>query len=176
MTGTSKEYAIALFELAQKSGQTEEVLRGLELVRDVFDTTPDLFAFLRSPGIAKSVRIETLRSAFNGSVPEYVLSFLCLLCEHRNSETLYECIENYSTLYNEDRRLRRAVIVSAVELTDEEKDALCVKLEKRFSCKLKMEYRLDPSLLGGVIVETEDAVLDGSLRTRLRTMKEVIDT
>ena len=60
-------------------------------------------------------------------------------------------------------------------MTDAEKDTLRQKLEKKFGRRMILDCRVDPSLLGGIRVETEGRVLDGSIRSRLQEIKEVMD-
>ena len=71
-------------------------------------------------------------------------------------------------------KIAHATVTSAVELTEEEKNRLIAGLEARERCRVQGEYRVDPSLLGGLIVEVEGKILDGSLRHRLSEIKEVI--
>jgi len=174
MALASKEYAIALFGLAAECGLEEEISKGLSFVREVFDETPGLDSFLRSPGISKAVRLQTLRDAFEKEVPEYVMSFLCILCENGEVEMLAECIDEYEKLYFESKNVAYAAATSAVPLTDAEKVSLREKLEKKTGKKVVIEYTLDSELLGGVVIEMDGMTIDGSLRRRLQTMKEVI--
>ncbi|MBR5121311.1 MAG: ATP synthase F1 subunit delta, partial [Oscillospiraceae bacterium] len=59
-------------------------------------------------------------------------------------------------------------------LTDEEKAALTQKLEKKCKGKVELSCEVDPSIMGGLIIEMQDTVIDGSLRQRLRDMKDVM--
>ena len=175
MTGTAKEYAVALFELARENGTEADISRGLGLVKQVLEQTPDMTAFLLSPGISEKVKTETIEKAFGGSVPEYVCSFLCLLSSHNEAYMLEECISEYDKLFSEEKNLVHAVVTSVVELSEAEKQALALKLKKINNTKIEMEYRIDPSLIGGVVIEMDGVILDGSLGRRLKALKEVMD-
>lgn len=175
MGKNNKEYAIALFELASESAAEQTVHGNLCLVKEVFDNTPELVPYLDSPGILLSVRLQTIRNAFENEVHEYVLSFLQLLCEHGDIELLFECITEYNKLYEQSKNLSRAQVTSAEELTPNEKARLIDKLEKLSGKKIAAEYLIDKGLLGGVKVEMDDGtIIDGSLRHRLESMKEVM--
>jgi F-type H+-transporting ATPase subunit delta len=87
-----------------------------------------------------------------------------------------EMIREYRDLQREQRGESEALVTSAVPLTEAEQEALRTKLEKRFGRKMLLKCEVDPSLLGGIRVETEGRVLDGSLRARLQEMKEVMDS
>lgn len=175
MTGTSKEYAVALFGLAVETGTAAEIAEGLALVRKVFEDTPEFSAFLSSPGIPKQERLQLIQDTFSEDVPEYVVSFLSLLCEHGDAPIFMECANEFDKLYSQSKNVSYAVVTSVVELTDDEKTKLCAKLEHINHNKVIIEYRIDPSLLGGLTVEMDGLILDGSLKRRLHNMKEVMD-
>lgn len=175
MTGNSKEYATALFSLSTESGCEEQMLEGLTLIQDVFRSTPEMYAFLDSPGIPKSERLGVIREAFANEVPEFALSFLSLLCEKGSVGILSDCVDDYRALFIESRRIVVATVRSAVELTAEEKEKMQKTLSKKAGRTVRTEYTVDPTLLGGVIVHMDGLTIDGSLRRRMQNMKEVMN-
>ncbi|MBO7178183.1 MAG: ATP synthase F1 subunit delta, partial [Clostridia bacterium] len=86
-----------------------------------------------------------------------------------------ESVDEYNALLNASERVFTAKVTSAQELTLEEKDKLIQKLEKSYLGKVQAEYLVDGALLGGMIVEIDGKVMDGSLRRRLQDVKEVIN-
>ena len=82
--------------------------------------------------------------------------------------------EEYFALLDALRRRSNAKVISAVELTDEEKSKIKARLESIYKGEVNMEYSVDGSILGGLIVEINGKIMDGSLRHRLREVKEVI--
>ena len=175
MKETSKDYAVALFRLACETRSDEAVLSGLALVKQVFSETPGMIAFLRSPAIAKEAKLRALKEAFESEVHEYVFSFLALMTERGDAEILEETIESYEALYHAQKQLATARVVSAAELTAEEKEKLIEALSKKSGKQVLAEYEIDPTLLGGLVVEMDGVVLDGSLSRRLKTLKDVMD-
>lgn len=172
----SKEYGTALFELALETGQTGEFASALDTVEAVFRETPEYLDFLASPNIPVKERLAALEESFSDSVPEYILSFLQLLCESGNSSQLTGSIAEYRLLYDQSRRVAAAKVTSALELTESEKSRLKEKLEKITGNTVNLECAIDASLLGGLLVEVDGRVMDGSLRHRLRDMKDVMST
>ena len=175
MKETSKDYAVALFRLACETGSDAEVLSGLMMVKEVFSETPGMIAFLRSPAIAKEAKLKTLKEAFESEVHEYVFSFLALMTERGDAEHLEEAIGAYEALYQAQKQRATARVISATELVAEEKEALCAALSKKSGKQVLAEYVIDPTLLGGLVVEMDGVVLDGSLSRRLKTLKDVMD-
>ena len=174
MAEISKEYAEALFSLACESGTEGAVLDALVLVSDTMAQNPDYALFLSSPGISLEERIATVDQVFGASVPEHVVSFLQLLCEKRRIQYLTECIEEYRKLWNAAHAVVVAKVTSAVPLTEEEQAGLKKKLE-RDGATVMLDCHVDPAILGGIIVETNGKVIDGSLRHQLLEVKEVIN-
>ena len=81
----------------------------------------------------------------------------------------------FELMYRESVRESRASVVSAAPLSEEEKAKLVASLEKRSGRRVRPEYRVDPSLLGGLVVEMDGTRMDGSLRQRLRDVKEAME-
>ncbi|MBO5798208.1 MAG: ATP synthase F1 subunit delta [Clostridia bacterium] len=175
MTGIAKEYATALFMLAGEMGAEEPWLAALDTVESLFLDNPAYVEFLASPGIPKAERTEALDKAFSGHIPEHVVSFVQILCERGHIRTFSECVEEYRALYQAAKAMMPARVTSAVPLTEAEQVRLIEKLETISGKTVFAEWAVDASLLGGVVVEMDGKVLDGSLRHRLQDMKDVMD-
>jgi len=175
MTGNEREYAVALFTLSEEKNISDSVLDGLHLLRDTFQTVPDYEAFLSSPAIPKNTRLQAIRDAFDASAPEYAVSLLSLLCESGKVGLFHGCVTEYEKLYESSRARGRVIVTSALPLTGKECSALIAKLEKRSGRHLTACYRVDPAIIGGLIVEIDGQIIDGSVKHRLENIKEVID-
>ena len=171
----SKSYAGALFSLAAENGEQEEVSRALETVTQVLRENPDYLEFLAAPSIAIDERSAAIDQAFGGRVPEHVTSFLQVLCRRGHARSYFECAKEYRRLLDHANRVAQARIVSAVELSAAQKRALVEKLERQSGKRVEPEYIVDETLLGGLVVEMEGRVLDGSLKKDLQQVKEVIE-
>ncbi len=174
MTEKSKEYGTALFSLALEEKTEKEYLEALEGISEVFQENPDYVEFLASPGIPKAERIAALDAAFTGHYPEYVLSFLKLLCEKGHIRSFYACVSEYKKLLDVKEHISKATVVSAVELTASEKERLQQKLEKMSGRYVELTCSVDESLMGGMIIEMDGKIMDGSLKRRLQEVKEVM--
>ena len=174
MRATSKEYAAALFSLARETRSEEQTLEELRFIESVFEGAPEYAAFLAAPAIPRAERLGSLEQAFEGTLSEYVMSFLSLMCEQGCAGLLSESVEEYEKLYNQSAGLARAEVVSVVELSDDQKARMRLKLEKLSGCRLNIRWRIDQKLLGGVTVDIEGLRIDGSLRTKLKNVRKVI--
>lgn len=174
MAQLSREYGEALFSLAMECNAADEYAAALDTVLAVFDENPEYMDFLASPSIPKSERIDALEKAFASAVPEHIVSFIALLCERGRIREFSGCVKEYKELLDASKHIGIAKVVSAVALTDSEKEKLRIKLEKMSAQTVILECSVDESLLGGVIIEMDGKVMDGSVRRRLQEVKEVI--
>ncbi len=174
MSGISSEYAQALFMLAMEKDLGEDYAKALDLVADAFLQNPLYTELLESPGIPLSERLAALESAFSDAVPRDVLSFLKLLCEKRYVAHFNDCVVQYKALLNEVNSISNANVTSAVELSENEKNSLKKKLENLSGHTVMIEYTVEPSILGGLIVEIDGKVMDSSIQKHLKDVKEVI--
>jgi len=173
MTGPDKEYAAALFRLAVEESQVESYAAALRTVGDAVADTPAYLDFLSSPAVPLSERLAAIEEAF-GTLPRHVVSFIKLLCEHGHVRVLPACIVEFEQLVQAQSRRVAAVITSAVSLDETQKESLCRKLEAMTGKGVDPSYKTDASLIGGVVVEMDGKIYDGSLKHRLHEIKDVM--
>lgn len=176
MNNISTEYAEALFLISCEENEAEEYLNDVRLVGKLFKEEPEFIMLLRSPNLSQEEKLSVLESAFGGRVKEHVCSFLKLLCQNGRMELLHECIEAYEALYNQIKGVAPVCVTSAVALSEDELQRLTAGLEKKLGRRVELECVVDPSILGGIIVETNDTVIDGSIRRKIQEVKEVINS
>ncbi len=174
MSEISNEYAKALFMLASEKGLREDYKDALELVSSVFDKNPVYTYFLSTFAIPLEERLSALEAAFLNAIPRDVLSFLKILCEKKHITEFSKCAQQYYAMYNELDKILNAKVTSAVALTEEEKAKLKEKLEKASGHTMIIDYIVDESILGGLIVETDGKIMDSSLKRHLKDVKDVI--
>lgn len=174
MTQTIKEYAEALFCLAKEENRLSEISDSLDTVSKVLNENPEYLDFLTSPNIKKEDRIQAIEDAFSGSIEEYVVSFLCLLCEKGRFDSIHICISEFKAFCDMVNRVSVAQVTSAVELDENEKSALKAKLESVCGNSVILECFVDPSVVGGLIVCIDGKIIDGSIRNKLHELKGVM--
>ena len=174
MTDTSKSYADALFSLALETNTVFETLMALKEMRNGIYATEGAIDLLASPSIPKDERCAVLEKAFGDVQPEHVMSFVGVLVQHGHIRELDDCLEAYTQLHDEHCKLSIAHVTSAVALHEGEKAALIEKLSRKLGRTIHLECAVDPSLLGGLVVHVDGKVIDGSLRSKLQEIKEVM--
>ena len=175
MTDVGKEYGAALFMLACEAGKKREYATALNMIRECFKEHSDYPVFLSSPSVPLSKRLSAIEAAFAGRLPEQVLSFLMLLCEKGRIDCFSVSADEYNALLDHSEHISNAKVTSAEPLTAAEKTKLRKKLESVYKGEVHIEYFTDKDLLGGLVVEVDGSIMDGSLRQRLRDVKDVMN-
>ena len=169
-----KEYAEALYYLACEENMKEEIASAVDKVDQIFKDNPQYVELLSSSAIEIKERIVMLEKAFSSFVPEYVVSFLKLLCENGYIKYFEECAQEFSKLVDFSNKVVTAKVKTALTLTEEEEKALINKLEKMCARTVELDISVDKNILGGIIIEVDGKIIDASLSSQLKDMKEVI--
>lgn len=175
MSDCNKEYAEALFALAAEQENEAAYLAALEQVCDVIREHPAYGELLACPSLPSKEKDLLLEQAFGQLLPPQVLAFLQLLCAKGHSRLLEECVKDYRQLYEDAIARATAYVTSAVALTDKQQESLRQRLEQTSGRTVRLSCTVDKTLLGGIRVELDGKVLDGSLKHRLYDMKEVME-
>ncbi len=175
MAQTNREYAEALFMLALEENQVSEYSQALGFVSNAIEESPEYIDFLISPAVPLAERLAAIDEAFGGAVPEHVLSFLKILCENRKAYLLSGCIKEFEKLVQASSNRTTATVYSVVDLSESQKDALCKKLAKISGKEIDLVCIKEASLIGGIRVEVDGKIFDGSIKQRLHEVKKVIN-
>lgn len=166
-------YAEALFNAAEKAGQADDVYAELkDLVDHVADQDPQLAAFFQSGTIGRDRRGEVLRKAFDGRSSALLFNFLMVLNEHERLDLLKPIRAMYRRLRDRRARRVRVQVLSAVPLADDQRRKLEQEVRDALRLEPVLETSIEPDLIGGLIVRAGDWVYDGSVRTRLDTLRK----
>ena len=166
----AKRYGKAIFELAVESEQTENVHQELNKVKAVFQEVPVLNSLLsdqRLEANEKDALMQTLLQGFTGIVHDS----LAMIYEYRRMAHLLLIIDEFERHYYDSKKIAQAVVTTTVPLTEEQKNRLSVEIAGKLGYStLEITEQIDPDILGGVIVEANHHVIDGSIRNRLEQL------
>jgi F-type H+-transporting ATPase subunit delta len=168
-------YAEALLNAAAKAGRDTDILHELEgLVGEVFARDPAIERFLASAAVDRARKAAVLRDAFEGRSDELLVNFLHVLNEHDRLEALRAVAAVYRELYDDRSGRMKVNVTSAAPLTDEQLDRLRHQLREQFHREPILHTRVDPDLLGGLVVQVGDWVWDASVRTQIAEIREQV--
>lgn len=176
MTQASQIYGKSLYDLAAEENLTEEITEEMDAVGKIFKENPDYITLLSEPSIHKDERLRMLDDAFRGEVHPYLLNFLKILTEKGIIREFGACARRVRELYNKDHGISSAVVTSAVPLSEEQAGQLQQRLEVMSGRKVILSQRIDETVLGGLRVEIDGRLLDGTVRTRLDDLRRKVDS
>ncbi len=172
LSGLARRYAAALFQAARESNAVDSVESDLGFITYSVDDIPQLHEMLVHPLIPGERKKALISQIFKGKVQDITLDFLFLLVDKQREEIVSDVEREYVNLANEYRSVVTVQVTSAVPLTDDERDALVRKLTEFTGKKAELTLSEDPSLIGGIIVQIGDTVIDGSVRGYLASLRE----
>jgi F-type H+-transporting ATPase subunit delta len=170
----SRRYTKALFELAREAGQEEKIGQEIESFLQAY-TGSQLHTVLTNPAFGTGSRKRIVIEISNKlQLSILAIHFLSLLLEHDRLTYLPSIVARYRRLLNEAKGRVEAKVVGASALETTMLDRLSQVLHGMSGKEIVMHQQIDASLIGGVLLEFEGKVFDGSVRTQLDNMKQRI--
>ncbi len=164
-------YATALFELARDRSQLEAVEQSLAKLRQALIEVPEFKTVTTSPELSRHQAERTvLAVADHLGVDPLTRNFLGVLSENRRLAQIGAVARDFDKLTAAHRGEVTAEVVSAHSLSDEQMEALRKQLRTRVGRDVNIQSRIDPSILGGLVVKIGSRLIDNSIRTRLNTL------
>jgi F-type H+-transporting ATPase subunit delta len=165
-------YAEALLNAAEKKGQADSVQEQLDsLVRDLFAKEPQFEAFLSSASVGRDQKTKVIRDVFEKRASDVFFNFLMVLNQHDRLELLRPILAAAREISNQRARRIRVQVRTAVPLADDQQQRLHDLLSQTFRLEPVLEARVDPDLLGGMVLRVGDWLYDASVRTQLENIR-----
>jgi F-type H+-transporting ATPase subunit delta len=171
----ARNYAEAIFELGEQSGNTERFVDLLDAVAAAIEQSPQIQAILMSPKVPKSEKSRMLGQALRSTPREFVL-FLQALVKRGRQQILREIATQYLALLDQKLDRVRAGVTLARQPDEKLKRTIQDLLSRQLGKQVLPSFSEDPEILGGAIVRVGDRVLDGSLRRRMTRLRRQLLT
>jgi F-type H+-transporting ATPase subunit delta len=168
----ARRYAVALFGAARKAGAAEEVLADLGAVKELERLNPSLRSFLEAPDVLTEQKVAMISAVFQGRVHELVGRLFNLMLSKKRIQHFPFVHDEYRDLVEESLGIARARVTTAVPLDPELAGELAKRLERLTRKQVRLDLRVDPAIIGGVITVVGGKILDGSLRHGLADLRE----
>jgi F-type H+-transporting ATPase subunit delta len=165
-----RKYAQALYDAALEKERLSEVRSGLADFLEAERTVPELATVLANPELDSASKAALLEDLLAGDEP-LVRNFLRLLAEKKRIEALEEIVREFEVLVDVGEKRLRVVVTTAQELSEEEARSLVSRIEAATGSQVEARRHVDPSLLGGLIVQAGSLRLDASVRGRIEKLR-----
>ena len=174
MSQVASVYAQGLYSLAREEQQEETFLQQLEVLREAFSQEPDFLRLLSSHNLTKQERCQVLEDSFRDRVHPYILNFMKLLTEKSYIRQFPQCCKAFTELYTEAHNILPVQAVSAVALSQEQKDRLTRKLEAITGKTVQLSCRIDGKCLGGLRLASDGRRVDGTVGNNLSEISKML--
>ncbi len=172
----ASRYAAALADVALEQNAAERVKGDLGAFADAFSSSADLRNILESPAVTAVVKRQVIHTlAGRMDLAPAVRNFLFLLADHGRTEMLGEVYQALLAELNARQGLAEAEVITARELSSEERSQITAALEQRTGKRIEARFRMDQSLIGGAVVRVGSTVYDGSVREQLARLRQQLE-
>lgn len=166
-----KRYAKALFELAIEAQEEQHVYEQLLVLRQIFLAEPDLGEMLSDVRLEQAEK-QAIFKALTPSFDPLIQNFLAVVFEYNRMNDLLLIIDEYERRFDDQQRLIIGTVTTAVALTKTQQAAIEAKIAPLLGYeRAKLTPKVDPSIIGGVVVEANHQVVDGSVKSQLEALR-----
>ena len=164
-------YGEALFELALERNELDSIAEQVDVLAQSFAENPELLKLLNHPKISKEEKVSVIENIFKGRFSDDIVGFLVIITQKDRGAEIEAILNYFLAKVREYKKIGVARVVSAVELSADQKKRVEEKLLQQTSYEsFEVEYSVDASLIGGMIIRIGDRVVDSSIRTKMDNM------
>jgi ATP synthase F1 delta subunit len=173
MAEAARVYAEALFEVAKEKGKLDAIRDELAQFADALDGDRELRLFFFSPYFSTAEKVAGLVRAVSGADPE-LLNFLELLIEKGRVQEVFRIRRRLDELWKQENRRIDVTVTSAVELDRAVVEKVGEEIERQTGQKVELASRVDDEIIGGIVLQVGNMVLDASIRARLDKLRKSV--
>lgn len=173
MEEIAKVYSEALFEVAKEKDELDEIREQLGEFADAVSADRDLQTFFFSPYFSSVEKRDGLTKAVSGASPELV-NFLEMLAEKHRMPALFRIRARFDELWDEANQRLEVTVTSAIELDPSVVESIGAEIEKKTGKTIELTSQVDDSIIGGLVLQVGNRVLDASVRNRLDRLRREV--
>lgn len=175
MADAARVYAEALFEVGRDKGKLDALQQQLGQFADAVDGNRDLQVFFFSPYLSSAEKVEGIERAITGAEPE-LINFLELLVDKHRMTEVFRIRRELDELWKHENRRIDVTVTSAVELDSAVVEKIGQEVERQTGEKVDLSSQVDGEILGGIVLQVGNMVLDASIRNRLEKLRKSVAT
>jgi F-type H+-transporting ATPase subunit delta len=173
MPEAARVYAEALFDVAKEKGKLDAIRDELGQFVDALEADRELQVFFFSPYFSSAEKAAGLKRAVSGADPE-LLNFLELLIEKGRMPEVFRIRRQLDELWKRENRRLEVTVTSAVELDRAVVEKVGEEIERQTGQSVELASRVDGEILGGIVLQVGNKVLDASIRSRLEKLRKSV--
>ena len=169
-SSAAKRYAQAVFTLAKDQNTLDVWQNDLALLDNIV-RDDHVVSYLTNPTITSDKKVDAVESALNTNVQPQTRNLVKLLIERDRAALIPEIREIFDDEVRTERGVAVAIVTTADPLTEAERDLVREKLESMTGKTVELVLRVDPEIIGGIVIRIGDQVIDGSVRNKLERLR-----
>ena len=174
-TATSNSYASALFEVANEGAEVIKVEKNLNEFLSLYNLNPEFISFIKNPTNPKEIQykaIEIISEKLDFS--KNLKNFLNLLIEKRRIFFIKKIIKDFLKLCSSQRGEVEASLISSKNLSKEDLNEISLQFSQSLGSKIKFNYSVDESLIGGIKIQLGSFMVDTSIKNKLKKYEKLM--
>jgi ATP synthase F1 delta subunit len=173
MEEIAQVYARSLFEVAEEQKKLDTVKEQLDQFAAALHENRELAVFFFSPYFSAEEKKDGLHRAVQGADP-VVLNFLEALIERHRMPVIFRIRTDFEVLYDKSNKLLPVTVTSAVELDAKTIESLGKRIGEQTGNEIELSSKVDPEILGGIVLRVGNFIMDASIRTRLERLRREV--
>ena len=177
INSTSKSYALALYELAKENSELNKVEDGMDGIKTLLSNSSDFKEMILNPAVTKEEKNKVIIKIVDQyNFCQTLKKFLGFLTTKNRLFFLNQIIGSFLDLISSSKRELKAKLLSSKKLSKTELEKIRNELSKDFQSPIKIDYKHDPDLIGGLVIQVGSVMVDASIKSKLRQLqKSMID-
>lgn len=164
----SKVYGDALFEAAREAGRMDDMYEEVLELQKLLQANEELQKMMENPKVIREDKENVIETVFRGRISDEIVELMKLMIAKGRYSSIESVFDYFIGLVKEEKKIGIAYVTTAVELTDGQKDEIVRRLlETTRYESFEMNYAVDASLIGGMVIRIGDRVVDSSIKTKL---------
>ena len=169
-----QKYARALFDISSEKNSHKEYLLQLEQIMQTINSSADLVNVLKAPTIPVNSKVEITDNIFRNKIDDNILNLLKVLIEKNRFEAFEQIFREFEKMANDAENKRKVEIISPINPEPEVKEKILNKLRQKLNSEIIPSWKIDKSIIAGLIFKTGDIVIDTSVKSKLKNLSNYI--
>lgn len=168
----ASRYAKSLLDLSIEQGQLEPVYKDMLYLQELTSKSRDFQNLLRSPVINADTKLRTIEAVTNGNITPLTTAFIRLMVNKAREAVMPEIITSFVKQYKEEKGIQTLKLTTATPVSDSVKQAIVNRVKQTGNIQnLELEEKVDPSIIGGFVLQVGDKLIDASISYDLQQIE-----
>tara|TARA_Y100000590_G_scaffold69823_1_gene76209 strand:+ start:152 stop:709 length:558 start_codon:yes stop_codon:yes gene_type:complete len=170
---TSKSYALALYEISKENSELNKVEEEMQNLSKLVNNNQDFKEMILNPTVSREDKINVMSAiAEKNNFSKTIRKFLGFVANKNRLFFLEKIIDSFLSLVSKNKGELKAKIISSKELSLDEQKKIQDDLSKDFKSSLNLDYKYDPNLIAGLIIQIGSVMIDTSIKTKLKKLEK----